>query len=275
MSKRLNITDLSNRFKRSERMPVVFLGHGSPMNAIMDTKYSRSWQALGKSLPKPQAILVVSAHWVSKGNTLVDISNAPATIHDFYGFPEELYNEKYSALGSPELATKVASMLEHQGGKVDDTWGLDHGSWSVLKYLFPDADVPVFQMSIDMSRDLKHQLEVGAVLKSLRDHGVLILGSGNIVHNLSRLSFSERTKPEDFAVEFDALFSEKLLNRDFDTISDRSKLGTLLDQAHPSVDHYLPALTIAGTTDMKDELVFMTDNIDLGSISMRSFVFHN
>lgn len=275
MSKLLNITDLSSRFKRSERMPVVFLGHGSPMNAIMDTEYSRSWQALGKSLPKPQAILVVSAHWVSKGNTLVDISNAPATIHDFYGFPEELYNEKYSALGSPELATKVASMLEHQGGKVDDTWGLDHGSWSVLKYLFPDADVPVFQISIDMSRDLKHQLEVGTVLKSLRDHGVLVLGSGNIVHNLSRLSFSERSKPEDFAVDFDALFSEKLLNRDFDTISDRSKLGTLLDQANPSVDHYLPALTIAGTTDMKDELVFMTDNIDLGSISMQSFVFHN
>ena len=256
-------------------MPVLFLGHGSPMNAIMDTEYSRSWQALGKSLPKPQAILVVSAHWVSKGNTLVDISNAPATIHDFYGFPEELYNEKYSALGSPELATKVASMLEHQGGKVDDTWGLDHGSWSVLKYLFPDADVPVFQISIDMSRDLKHQLEVGTVLKSLRDHGVLVLGSGNIVHNLSRLSFSERSKPEEFAVDFEALFSEKLLNRDFDTISDRSKLGTLLDQANPSVDHYLPALTIAGTTDMKDELVFMTDNIDLGSISMQSFVFHN
>ena len=275
MSKLLNITDLSSRFKRSERMPVLFLGHGSPMNAIMDTEYSRSWQALGKSLPKPQAILVVSAHWVSKGNTLVDISNAPATIHDFYGFPEELYNEKYSALGSPELATKVASMLEHQGGKVDDTWGLDHGSWSVLKYLFPDADVPVFQISIDMSRDLKHQLEVGTVLKSLRDHGVLVLGSGNIVHNLSRLSFSERSKPEDFAIDFDALFSEKLLNRDFDTISDRSKLGTLLDQANPSVDHYLPALTIAGTTDMKDELVFMTDNIDLYSISMQSFVFHN
>lgn len=256
-------------------MPVVFLGHGSPMNAVMDTEYSRSWQALGKSLPKPQAILVVSAHWVSQGNTLIDISTAPATIHDFYGFPKELYNETYIAPGSPALAMEVASMLEHQGGKVDDTWGLDHGSWSVLKYLFPDADVPVFQISIDMSRDLKHQLEVGAVLKSLRDHGVLILGSGNIVHNLSRLSFSEHSKPEDFAIEFDALFSEKLLNRDFDTLSDRSKLGTLLDQAHPSADHYLPALTIAGTTDMNDELIFMTDKIDLGSISMRSFVFHN
>jgi len=137
MSQVLNITDLSNRFKRSDRMPVVFLGHGSPMNAIMDTEYSRSWQTLGKSLPKPQAILVVSAHWVSKGDTLVDISNAPATIHDFYGFPEELYNETYLAPGSPALATKVASMLEQQGGKVDDTWGLDHGSWSVLKYFIP------------------------------------------------------------------------------------------------------------------------------------------
>ncbi|MQQ07886.1 4,5-DOPA dioxygenase extradiol [Epibacterium sp. SM1979] len=258
--------------RASARMPVVFLGHGSPMNAIEDTEVNRAWAALGKSLPQPNAILVVSAHWATRGTTLVDVSAHPRVIHDFYGFPDALYAEQYPAKGHPELAREVSTLLASHGGDVDDTWGLDHGAWSILKFLFPKADVPVFQISIDMSRGLEHQLEVGRTLSSLRDRGVLILGSGNVVHNLSALDFGGR--PQDFAVEFDSFFANKLSDRDMTALADRKGMGRLLRMAHPSVDHYLPALTVAGASDSRDELTYMTEDIDLGSIAMRSFVFH-
>ena len=256
----------------TDRMPVVFLGHGSPMNALQDTPASRAWTELGRSLPRPRAILVVSAHWMSKGTTLVDVSAMPRTIHDFYGFPDALYQETYAAAGDPALAREVVTLLASHHGAEDDTWGLDHGAWCVLKFLFPQADVPVFQVSIDMTRDLDYQLEVGGALASLRDRGVLILGSGNVVHNLRTMR--RDGEPLAFAQEFDALFAKQLAARDFGALADRARLGALLPMAHPTVDHYLPALTIAGASDTRDELTFMTDTIDLGSVSMRSFVFH-
>ncbi|MFW2542348.1 4,5-DOPA dioxygenase extradiol [Primorskyibacter sp. 2E107] len=263
---------LRDSLSASDRMPVVFLGHGSPMNAIEDTIFSRAWRALGRSLPRPQAILVVSAHWMTKGTTLVDVSAMPRTIHDFYGFPEALFAQRYPAPGAPALARDVASLLASHHGAEDDTWGLDHGAWSVLKFLYPEADVPVFQVSIDMTQDLAAHVEVGRVLSQLRDRGVLILGSGNVVHNLR--TARQDGDPQDFALEFDAMFAQRLMARDFGALSDRAGLGTLLSMAHPSVDHYIPALTIAGASDGKDALTVMTDQIDLGSISMRSFVFH-
>jgi 4,5-DOPA dioxygenase extradiol len=253
-------------------MPVVFLGHGSPMNALEDTEYSRTWTALGKSLPEPAAILVVSAHWMTRGTTLVDVSALPKTIHDFYGFPDALYAMDYPAPGNPGLAREVVSLLASHHAAEDDTWGLDHGAWTVLRFLYPQAKVPVFQVSIDMGRGLEHQLEVGRTLAQLRDRGVLILGSGNVVHNLRAMRFGGQ--PQDFALEFDRLFADKLEARDLKPLADREGLGTLLRMAHPTVDHYMPALTIAGTSDGKDTLTFMTDAIDLGSVSMRSFVFH-
>lgn len=268
-------TDLQNlrdRLAPSDRMPLVFLGHGSPMNAIEDTKFSRAWTELGQSLPRPKAILVVSAHWMTQGTTLVDVSKMPRTIHDFYDFPQALYDQQYAAEGDPELARTVASLLASHHAEEDDTWGLDHGAWTVLKFLYPDADVPVFQVSIDMGRDLDHQLEIGRTLSELRDRGVLILGSGNVVHNLRAMR--PGGAPQDFATEFDTLFKDKLEDRDLAHLADRGKLGSLLTMAHPSVDHYMPALTIAGASDDKDKLTFMTDAIDLGSVSMRSFVFH-
>ncbi|OWU85184.1 dioxygenase [Oceanicola sp. 22II-s10i] len=267
-----DLQSLRARLAPSDRMPLVFLGHGSPMNAIEDTAFSRAWSDLGKSLPRPKAILVVSAHWMTRGTTLVDVSAMPKTIHDFYGFPQELYDQTYPAHGDPDLARTVATLLASHHSDVDDTWGLDHGAWTVLKFLYPEADVPVFQISIDMGRDLAHQLEIGRTLSELRDRGVLILGSGNVVHNLRAMRPGGR--PQDFALEFDRLFTDRLEARDLAALADRPKLGSLLQMAHPSVDHYMPALTVAGASDARDELTFMTDAIDLGSVSMRSYVFH-
>jgi len=263
---------LRDRLAPSDRMPLVFLGHGSPMNALEDTAFGRAWSGLGRNLPRPEAILVVSAHWMTRGTTLVDVSAMPRTIHDFYGFPEALYAQTYAAPGAPALAREVVTLLASHHAEEDESWGLDHGAWTVLKFLYPEADVPVFQVSIDMSRGLDHQLEIGQALSELRDRGVLILGSGNVVHNLRAMRFGG--KPQDFALEFDALFAGRLTERDFATLADREGLGSLLRMAHPTVDHYLPALTVAGASDARDELTFMTDTIDLGSVSMRSFVFH-
>ncbi|PWE29867.1 4,5-DOPA dioxygenase extradiol [Maritimibacter sp. 55A14] len=272
MSSAQALRDLHDSLPGSDRMPLVFLGHGSPMNAIEDTGFSRAWTQLGRSLPRPQAILVVSAHWMTRGSTLVNVSEMPRTIHDFSGFPDALYSEQYPAHGAPALARDVVALLASHRAAEDDTWGLDHGAWTVLKFLYPEADVPVFQISIDMTQDLPCQLEIGEALSALRDRGVLILGSGNVVHNLRAMQFGGA--PLDFAVEFDTLFADRLIERDFSGLADRQGLGGLLTMAHPTVDHYLPALTIAGASDAKDSLTFMTDEIDLGSVSMRSFMFH-
>ncbi len=269
-----DLQNLRDRLTPTDRMPLVFLGHGSPMNAIEDTAFSRAWSELGRNLPRPRAILVVSAHWMTRGTTLIDVSAMPRTIHDFYGFPDALYAETYPAPGDPGLARDVVALLASHRAEEDDTWGLDHGAWTVLKFLYPDADVPVFQISVDMGRGLDHQLEIGQALSELRDRGVLILGSGNVVHNLRAVRWDAGAKPLDFALEFDELFTDRLGARDFASLADRERLGSLLRMAHPTVDHYLPALTVAGASDARDGLTFMTDAIDLGSVSMRSFVFH-
>jgi 4,5-DOPA dioxygenase extradiol len=266
------LQDLRDRLPQTERMPLVFLGHGSPMNAIEDTVFSRAWVDLGHNLPHPKAILVISAHWMTQGTTLVDVSSVPKTIHDFYGFPDALYAEQYPAQGQPELARDVVTLLASHHAQEDDTWGLDHGAWSVLKFLYPDADVPVFQISIDMTRGLEYQLEVGQALSELRDRGVLILGSGNVVHNLQAMR--QNSEPQDFALEFDTLVADRLTDRDFSALVNPDRLGSLLRAAHPTFDHYLPALTVAGASNEGDKLTFMTNSIELGSVSMRSFVFH-
>ncbi|AJE45222.1 4,5-DOPA dioxygenase extradiol [Celeribacter indicus] len=263
---------LRDGLRTSDRLPVVFLGHGSPMNAIEDNDYARSWAALGHALPRPQAILVVSAHWMTQGSTLVDISRMPRTIHDFYGFPDELFAQQYPAPGTPEMAQEVVSLLASHHAEGDDSWGLDHGAWSVLKFLYPEADVPVFQLSIDMSKDLVHHREIGEALKELRERGVLILGSGNVVHNLRTMR--RGGLPYDWAEEFDAVFADRLTAGDHAALTDRAALGTLFAMAHPSPDHYLPALTVAGASDPKDRLMFMNTSIDIGSVSMRSFIYY-
>ncbi|NND90629.1 MAG: 4,5-DOPA dioxygenase extradiol [Granulosicoccus sp.] len=273
MNIRQSLQTLQSSLATSERMPLVFLGHGSPMNAIEDNQYSENWTALGRSLPRPQAILVVSAHWMTRNTTLVDISAMPRTIHDFRGFPDVLYTQQYPATGAPELATRVVDMLRSHQAQGDETWGLDHGAWSVLTWLYPDADVPVFQLSIDMSKDLDWHLDIGRALSPLRDQGVLILGSGNVVHNLQAMV--PGGQPTDWAHEFDQLFASHLTQRNLPALSNRKMLGSLLRIAHPSLDHYLPSLTVAGASDEKDKLTFMNEGIELGTVSMRSFLFHD
>jgi len=273
MSTAGSLRRLKDTLTISDRMPLVFLGHGNPMNAIEDTEFSHTWSELGRTLPRPQAILVVSAHWMTRGSTLVDVSAMPRTIHDFYGFPQALFDQDYPAMGNPDLAREVVTLLASHHAGEDETWGLDHGAWTVLKHLYPKADVPVFQLSVDMTRDLKEHLEIGRALSALRDRGVLILGSGNVVHNLGALRFDG--KPHDWAIEFDALFADRLSNRDFAALADRKSLGSLLKIAHPSLDHYIPALTVAGASDPRDQLVYMNDSFDLGALSMRSYIFHS
>lgn len=274
MSKKMSLnnqlSDLARRFKKSDKMPLVFLGHGSPMNAIEDTQYNRVWKELGEKLPHPQAILVISAHWMTKGETLVDISKFPRTIHDFYGFPEALYQEDYPANGSPKLAQEVISLLKSHNVKGDDRWGLDHGAWAVLKFLYPKANIPVFQLSIDMNQSLTYQMEIGKALSELRGQGVLILGSGNIVHNLSAMRGDGNV--HDFAENFDRFFEEKLQSGDYTALADRKEMGSMFEMSHPSFDHYLPALTVLGASERKDEVTTMTGTIEFGSVSMRSFV---
>lgn len=272
MTVRQQLQSLKDSLRNSDRMPVVFLGHGTPMYAIQDNEYGRNWTALGQSLPRPQAILVVSAHWMTRGSTLVDVSAFPRTIHDFGAFPQELFDQQYPAAGHPDLAAEVVSLLASHHAEGDDTWGLDHGAWSVLKWLYPDADVPVFQLSIDMTKPLEWHLEIGASLAELRDRGVLILGSGNVVHNLRQI---RRTGGPacDWAQSFDAKFADVLSDRNFAALADKATFGADFRMAHPTADHYIPALTIAGAAGVQDTLTYMNDAIDMGSMSMRSFIF--
>lgn len=254
-------------------MPVAFVGHGSPMNAIEDNVWSRGFSDLGSRLKPPSAILVVSAHWYIRG-TAVTGNEEPETIHDFGGFPEALYKVRYPAKGDPALAARVADLLGSEEASVRTDWGLDHGAWSVLCHLRPAADCPVVQLSIDAGVGAERHVEIGRALAPLRDEGVLILGSGNIVHNLrdafARLRSGDQTTP-DWARDFDAAVVEALDARD------SAKLARLIESkegrvAHPTPDHYLPLLYAAGAGG-GDPVTYPITGFDMGSLSMRSVLF--
>ncbi len=255
---------------KTSRQPVVFVGHGSPMNALADNAYTRALGALGRRLGKPEAVLCVSAHWLTKGNWVTGMAK-PRTIHDFGGFPEALYRERYPAPGSPALAAVVREALGRDCGVDDEEWGLDHGAWTVLKFLYPAADVPVVQLSVDYGASARRHLEAGAKLRALRDQGVLILGSGNIVHNLRRIDFSDDAEPFDWAVEFDAWAKGRLEARDVDALAGDLHAAPSGALAVPTSDHYDPMLYVLGASDERDALRFEFEGIQNGSISMRAF----
>jgi 4,5-DOPA dioxygenase extradiol len=251
-------------------MPVLFVGHGSPMNAIEDNKFTEALSALSSRLPRPKAVCVVSAHWVTVGSQVL-VSPHPRTIHDFYGFPRALYEVQYPAPGAPDEARQVAGNPEIAP---DDKWGLDHGSWSVLRHMYPKADVPAFQLSLDERRSFQEHLELGREIRALRKRGVLILGSGNIVHNLRRIDWENPQSAYDWAVEFDAKVKAAVEAHDSSALAAPQRWGeTLLATAHPTVEHYLPLLYCMGSTNEHDEISYPHEGFDFGSISMRAILF--
>ena len=255
-------------------MPVLFVGHGSPMNAIEDNRWSRAFAAMGAALPRPRAALAISAHWLLPGSFVT--SNArPQTIHDFGGFPPALHQVEYPAPGHPELAERVARLLGARKASTRADWGLDHGTWSVLCHVWPNADVPVLQLSIDGRLPPAEHVEIGRALKPLRDEGVLIVGSGNLVHNL-RDAFSNmrsgRAETPAWAADFDAAVASAIEQRDAARLSAvvTTDMGKL---AHPTLEHYLPLLYAFGASTEGDSVSYPVTGFDLGSLSMRSVRF--
>lgn len=272
----MNLTSLHNSLaanRKTERQPAIFIGHGSPMNIIRNNQFTKSLRELGKKHEKPTAVVVVSAHWLTRRDTKVSLNPKPETIYDFGGFPRELYAKKYPAPGSPENARKVISAVKSIKIHEDHDMGLDHGAWSILLHMWPDADVPVFQLSIDWSKPPEWHLALGKELASLRDHGVLILGSGNVTHNLSKIS-SEENDPNivEWAAEFDAWAKAKLVNRDDKALADYESQGKAAKIAVASNDHYLPMLYTLGAMGEKETVKFTHESFQHGSISMRCFV---
>lgn len=263
-----------NRTRGAGRMPVVFIGHGSPMNAIEDNTWSRSFRQLAGELPRPKAVVAVSAHWYGDG-TKVTGQAQPPTIHDFGGFPQELYEQQYPAPGSEDLAARIVQLVGSDRAQVSHEWGLDHGTWSVLVHLLPEADVPVVQLSIDADLTTPAHLEIGKALAPLREEGVLILGSGNITHNLGYAFRSagrgDLSLPE-WAGSFDADVAKALEQHDGRFLAEvlSSEHGR---QCHPTPDHYLPLLYVAGAVDTNDRTAFPITGFDFGSLSMRAVVF--
>jgi 4,5-DOPA dioxygenase extradiol len=247
------------------RMPAIFFGHGNPMNALEKNKYTRAWTQIGKSLPRPKAILAVSAHWYLPA-TLVTMMEHPRTIHDFGGFPKELYQVRYPARGDLHLASRLKQLL---GAGEDHQWGLDHGTWSVLCHVFPEADVPVVQLSIDETQPPRFHYDLGTRLAPLRDEGILIIGSGNLVHNLHTYAWGRHpAEPFDWAIRFEKQAREMLVAGNDEPLIDYEALGRDAILSAPTPDHYLPLLYVMGTRSKEDEVSFPVEGIDGGSVSM-------
>jgi len=251
-------------------MPTLFVGHGSPMNAIEDNEYSRAWMDLGRSIPRPEAILSISAHWFTEG-TRVDDDPRPRMVYDMYGFPDELYRVEYRPEGAPELARRVARSLSRPVA-VDNGWGCDHGTWSVLRRMYPGADIPTFQLGVDRLSGPEEHFRLGRELGALREEGVLILGSGNVVHNLARVDWSmEGGYP--WADEFDAYVRSRIESRAFDEVVGYSSAGECARLAFSRPDHFYPLLYVLGAARGEDATRVLCDSRVLGSLSMTSYLF--
>jgi len=251
-----------------QAMPAIFFGHGNPMNAILDNEYSRSWNEIGQSVPRPRAILCVSAHWYLPA-TLVTGASAPRTIHDFGGFPPALYEVRYPAPGDTDLVRRVQALLAPLPVAADQQWGLDHGTWSVLRHVYPMADIPVVQLSIDETQPAVFHYELGRKLAALRDEGILIMGSGNMIHNLHAYAWGRHpVHPFDWAVRFELLARDMMTSGNHTPLINYEGLGRDAMLAAPTPDHYLPLLYVLGTQRSNDRVSFPVEGMDGGSISM-------
>jgi 4,5-DOPA dioxygenase extradiol len=256
----------------TSRMPAVFFGHGSPMNALERNAHTQAWHAFGRAAPRPKAILAISAHWYVR-ESAVTAMPSPKTIHDFGGFPPALHAYQYPAPGDPDLAARVQAVLKPVAVRLDLDWGLDHGTWSVLAHVYPDADIPVLQLAIDRSRPAAFHYELGQRLASLRDEGVMIIGSGNVVHNLGLIQWNASAGPYPWARQFNDTVRDLLVRREHAPLIAYDGLGDAMRMAVPTPEHYLPALYVMGAQRDDDALSIVTDGIELGSISMLSFVY--
>src|SRR5690242_3505173 len=252
----------------SETLPAIFFGHGNPMNAVLENGYTEAWRAIGNRIARPKAVLAISAHWFVP-ETGVTVSTAPRTIHDFGGFPRELYQVQYPAPGDPDLARRVQQMLAPLPVSLDRAWGLDHGTWSVLRHVYPEAGVPVVQLSIDETQPASVHFEIGRKLAPLREEGILIVGSGNLVHNLHAYAWGRHVAdPYDWAVRFETRAKEILLAGEYRSLIDYEKLGREALLSIPTPDHYLPLLYVTATSRQRDLITFPVEGVDGGSISM-------
>ncbi len=265
------LNKLTEPMSKTAKMPVLFLGHGSPMNAIEENEFVTGFRNIAKGIPKPNAILCVSAHWETKGTFVTAMQNPP-TIHDFGGFPKELFAVQYPAPGSPDLAKETKTLITKTEIVLDDKWGLDHGAWSVIKHLYPNADIPVIQMSIDYSQSPQYHYELAQQIKSLREKGVLIIGSGNMVHNLGMVEWKRlnETFGYDWAIEANEKMKKFILSGDHKQLINFRSQGKAFDLAIPTPEHYLPLLYSLALKDDKDDVSLFNDKAVAGSLTMTS-----
>jgi 4,5-DOPA dioxygenase extradiol len=254
----------------NKKMPVMFIGHGSPMNAIENNMFVLAWKEISKKIARPKAILSVSAHWVTNG-TMVNEEEKPKMIYDMYGFPEELYRVVYDAPGAQELAHETINLVNREV-KINNDWGIDHGTWSVLCRMYPDADIPVYQLSIDINASAEEHYIMGEEISCLRQKGVLIFGSGNVVHNLSKVDFAMQGG-YSWAEKFDEYIKSKIINRQYRDVINYQSAGELYREAFYTTEHFYPLLYVLGASRQDDRLTIYNDSCTLGSLSMTSYLF--
>jgi len=269
----MNYKDNIDEFTESNKlMPLLFLGHGSPMNAIEENQFVDGFRNIAATLPKPSAILCISAHWFINRTSVTAMQN-PRTIHDFGGFPEELYKVQYPAPGNPQLALEIQQIIGQSTVNLDEKWGLDHGAWSVIKHLYPKADIPVVQLSIDYTKPTQYHFDLAKKLSELRKKGILIIGSGNIVHNLSMVDYYDFDKDDygfDWAVKARKILNDHIANKRYKELINYKKLGNSIKLAIPSPDHYLPLIYILALKNKEENTEFFNDKMVAGSLSMTS-----
>lgn len=273
----MNKKELKNiveSFEKTDLMPVLFVGHGNPMNAIEENEFVSGWRNIGKSIPTPNAILCISAHWVTRG-THVTAMEKPVTIHDFGGFPQELFEVQYPAPGSPVLAKEVKGLVSNTVVELDEKWGLDHGCWSVLRHIYPNADIPVVQLSLDYYQDAQYHYELAKELSSLRKKGVLIVGSGNLVHNLRMIAWDKFNEPEyayDWASEALEKMKKQILANDHQSLINYKMQGEAFKLAIPTSEHYLPLIYTLALKEENEKVSFFNDKTAAGSLAMTSLL---
>ena len=266
---------LVNSFAETDtKMPVLFVGHGSPMNGIEDNEFSQYWKKLALEIEKPKAILCVSAHWLTKG-TFVTAMEKPQTIHDFGGFPQALFDVEYPALGDPKLAEETSKLITSTTVGLDHDWGMDHGTWTIVRHMYPNADIPVLQLSIDYNQNAQYHYDLSKQLSSLRKKGVLIIGSGNMVHNLGMVAWNKITENYgfDWALEMNEIFKKKIEDNDHTALIQYEKLSTSSLLAISTPDHYYPLIYSLGLKEEKDTITFFNDKPMAGSLTMTSVRF--